>query len=93
MDQLKENVEIDNHEHVLMTREEKKAFENFLRQILSHSWIENKKHDLIVQIFNTILSRSFVSGREASALIGTLRGILRSLEGEHPPWDNCTKGD
>ena len=86
-----ENIEIDKHEHILMTREEKKAFEDFLRRILVHSWIENRKHDLIIQIFNTILSRSFVSGREASALIGTLRGILRSLDGEHPPWDNCTK--
>ncbi len=88
-----ENIEIDKHEHILMTREEKKAFEDFLRRILVHSWIENRKHDLIIQIFNTILSRSFVSGREASALIGTLRGILRSLDGEHPPWDNCTKGE
>jgi tRNA/rRNA methyltransferase len=88
-----ENIEIDKHEHLLMTREEKKAFEGFLRQILSHAWIENKKHDMIVQIFNTILSRSFVSGREASALIGTLRSILRSLDGDHPPWDSCKKGD
>lgn len=77
--------------HRLMKREEKDAFIKMLKQILIHTWIEKDKYYGIERVYISILGRALVTQREANALIGTLRGILRSLEGNHPPWDNCGK--
>lgn len=89
--ELYRNNDPHNSPHRLMKREEKDAFLKMLNQILIHTWIEEDKYYGVERVFTSILSRALVSQREANALIGTLRGILRSLEGNHPPWDNCGK--
>ncbi len=54
-----------------------------LNDILSHVWIEEDKHYGMKRVFSMIIGRSMVTSREANTLIGTLRGIRRSLEGPH----------
>lgn len=75
--------------HRLMSNNEKSAFFKYLHTILPHTWINKEKFNGIIRVFSSILGRSLVTQREASALIGTLRGIARSLEENHPPWDDC----
>ena len=86
-EQNKLNEEEIDSEKRLMTREEKDAFMMMLNDILSHVWIEEDKHYGMKRVFSMIIGRSMVTSREANTLIGTLRGIRRSLEGPHPPWD------
>ena len=47
--------------------------------------------DGIKRVYASLFGRALITQREANAIIGTLRGILRSLEDEHPPWDKCGK--
>jgi len=75
-------------EQRLMSRAEKDAFMDMLENILPHVWITEDKYYGMVRVFSMILGRSYVTTREANTLIGTMRAILRSLEGPHPPWDD-----
>ncbi|MHA2403156.1 MAG: TrmH family RNA methyltransferase, partial [Candidatus Kariarchaeaceae archaeon] len=75
--------------HRLMRRVERKAFFTYLNDILEHAWIRKEKHSGINRVFSSVLGRAFINQREANALIGTLRGIYRSLNESHPPWDDC----
>jgi len=79
---------IEETEQRLMSREEKDAFMMMLEDIMPHIWLRKDKHFGVYRVFSMILGRSYVTTREANTLIGTLRGIVRSLESEHPPWDN-----
>ncbi|GAF67848.1 unnamed protein product, partial [marine sediment metagenome] len=75
--------------HRLMTSDERKAFFTYLNDILKHAWIRKEKHSGINLVFSSVLGRAFINQREANALIGTLRGIHRTLNEIHPPWDDC----
>lgn len=73
--------------HRVMSRSERDAFMTMLDNILKHSWINEDKYYGVRRVYRTLLGRSLITTREANTLIGTLRGILRSLEEGHPPWD------
>ena len=78
-------------EQRLMTRAEKDAFMMMLENILPHVWIDEDKYYGVIRVYSMILGRAYVTSREANTLIGTLRAILRSLTGPHPPWDTHDK--
>ncbi len=82
------DVSVEGH-HQLMVFEERQAFFNYLDLILPHTWIDQDKFSSIALVFSSVLGRALITQREARALIGTLRGIYRSLEENHPPWDHC----
>ncbi len=78
--------------HHFMKREEKNAFLTFLSDILKHAWIDPESHEQVIRLYTHLLSRSLLTTREANGLIGSMRGIYRSLVGPHPPWDPCPRG-
>lgn len=80
---------IEDEIHRIMKLPEKTAFLNLLDQVLSHSWVPIDKYNGVIRTYKSIFGRAFLTQREANALIGTLRGILRSMIEGHPPWDNC----
>ncbi|MCY3411452.1 MAG: RNA methyltransferase [Candidatus Heimdallarchaeota archaeon] len=79
----------EENSHRVMSRPEKDVFIEYLRNILKHSWLHTEKYDSTIRVFETILSRSMVTNREAPALIGTMRAISRIFTEGHPPWDEC----
>ncbi len=79
--------------HDIISPEKRKAIFDFLEEILPHSWIKEENFDGIRTVFRNVLGRSFVTEREGNAIVGTLRGISKTILEGHPHWDTCDQVD
>ncbi|MFV2014128.1 MAG: RNA methyltransferase [Candidatus Heimdallarchaeota archaeon] len=75
--------------HILLSSAKKKVLFEYLDEILPHSWIKDENFDGIKTVFRQVFGRSFVTEREGNAIVGTFRGIHKTLIEGHPHWDNC----
>jgi TrmH family RNA methyltransferase len=79
--------------HQILSSTKRKVIFNYLDDILPHTWIKEENFDGIRTVFKQVLGRSFVTEREGNALVGTFRGIQKSILQGHPHWDNCESED
>ncbi|MHA2029755.1 MAG: RNA methyltransferase [Candidatus Kariarchaeaceae archaeon] len=75
--------------HQILSSQKRKVIFQYLDQILPHTWINEENFDGIRTVFKQVLGRSFVTEREGNALVGTFRGIQKTILNGHPHWDNC----
>lgn len=76
--------------HALMPSVKKKVIFDYLDEMLPHTWITDDNFDGIRTVFRQVFGRAFVTEREGNALVGTFRGINKTIIEGHPHWDNCS---
>lgn len=79
--------------HALLSSTKRKVIFEFLDEILPHTWIKDENFDGIRTVFRQVFGRSFVTEREGNAIVGTFRGIRKTIIEGHPHWDNCSKAE
>ncbi|OLS23310.1 MAG: putative tRNA/rRNA methyltransferase [Candidatus Heimdallarchaeota archaeon LC_2] len=77
--------------HEIISQEKRRVIFEYLDEILPHSWIKEENFDGIRKVFRNVLGRSFVTEREGNAIVGTFRGISKTVLEGHPHWDKCNK--